>query len=367
MEQTTLGVFFPPDCVEQAQRFFERYEMKGIVANGDPAYAKRNLRGYSTRTCRFCGRTYPNAPFSHDSHSHLLPQLIGNSSLYSEYECDDCNQRFSVYEDDLAAYLGISRSIAGYSPEKKTKGFKGRSLSAKSRSYVGDNILILAPEDTTWEQDRLIIRYTKNPFVPNYVYRSLLKSAISLLSDSEANGDYRLALEYLKGKDFIERGAEISGYQLSFGINLPLHVYRFEKKRIEDPIPTHVFAFYFQNRIIVFPVPFHRQDLARFGNGYTVLVPPPCFVSEEDRDNAMPVSFRRDLSSSEKIDIEEETLTMIVDPEVLKNACVYDPATGKIEPKEFSFGNTKYLILVKKGMTVDPAEFSEFIKRTMES
>jgi hypothetical protein len=128
MEPETLRVFFPPRSEEQAERFFDHYEFKGIVANGDSAYGKRALRGYSTRTCRFCGRSYPDAPFS--GYSHLLPKMIGNSNLYSEFECDDCNEGFSKLEDDLANYLGISRSLSGFSPDRKTVGFKGKRLSA---------------------------------------------------------------------------------------------------------------------------------------------------------------------------------------------------------------------------------------------
>jgi len=364
MEQMTLGVFFPPGSEEQAELFFDKYDMKGIVANGDPTYGKRTLRGYSTRTCRFCGRCYPNVSFS--DYSHLLPQLIGNSNLYSDFECDDCNKGFSEMENDLADFLGISRSITGFSSDKKTKGFKGRRLTAKSRSFIGDNILILAPEDLEGTKDQLSFRYTKNAFAPIRVYRALLKSALSLLSDTEVQGNYNLALEFLGGKDFLKQGAVIAGYQLAFRINLPLHVYRFEKKRREDPLPTHLFAFYFQNHIIVFPVPFHRQDLSPIENDYNFLLPPACFVSEEDRDNAMPLSFIRDMSSAETVDNEEETITMSMDPKVLENACVYDPGTGKIEQKNYHFGNTKYLILVKPGATVNPAEFSDFIKKVME-
>jgi len=93
---------------------------------------------------------------------------------------------------------------------------------------------------------------------------------------------------------------------------------------------------------------------------------PLVFMSEEDRDIAMPVPFERDLSSGNKIDNEEETFIMMPDPDALRNACVYNPATGKIEQGIANFGTMKYVILVKKGMTIDPSEFSEFIKKTME-
>jgi hypothetical protein len=158
----------------------------------------------------------------------------------------------------------------------------------------------------------------------------------------------------------------IGGYQLAFRINFPLHVYRFEKKRPDDRIPTHVFAFYFQNRIIVFPLPFHRQDLPLLGKDYQFLLPPACFVDEEDRDNAMPIPFVRDMSSAVEIGDEEETIRLSVDPKAMENACVYDPATGKIEPGSRSFGQAKYLVLVKQGLVADPAALLAFIKEVME-
>jgi hypothetical protein len=146
---------------------------------GEDAYSKRALRGYTSRSCLFCGRSYPEAPFK--TLAHLAPQLIGNSNLYSDFECDDCNKVFSELEGDLAAFLGVSRSIVGVGKDKKTVGFKGRRLTAKSRSFMGEYILIVSPEEIETVGGTSTLKYTKNPFSPIAVYRAMLKVSLSLL------------------------------------------------------------------------------------------------------------------------------------------------------------------------------------------
>ncbi|HSY61040.1 MAG TPA: hypothetical protein VK796_04145, partial [Cytophaga sp.] len=179
MEQAALDIFPHPDFADRAKLFFNKYELLTIKGPGNPNYSKRRLKKYKDRTCRFCGRSFPVTNFY--NYSHLLPQLIGNGDMYSDFECDECNVIFSSYENDLAEFLGISRSITGMSGTKKTHGFVARKLSAKSRSFIGNNILIIAPEDLKREGNKTMITYTKNPFTPANVYRSFLKSALSLL------------------------------------------------------------------------------------------------------------------------------------------------------------------------------------------
>jgi hypothetical protein len=72
------------------------------------------------------------------------------------------------------------------------------------------------------------------------------------------------------------------------------------------------------------------------------------------------------MSSADEIADEDKTIRLSVDPKAMENACVYDPATGKIEPGSRQFGPTKYLVLVKAGLVVDPAALLAFIKEVME-
>src|SRR5688572_6618744 len=100
MEQESIEIFSHPDFADRAKLFYEKYDLLDMKRNGDTTYSKRNLMRHTSRACRFCGRGYPYILFS--NYPHLLPQLIGNRDMYSDFECDDCNAFFSVFENDLA-------------------------------------------------------------------------------------------------------------------------------------------------------------------------------------------------------------------------------------------------------------------------
>src|SRR5689334_16716472 len=126
MESETFEFMPHPQFIDRAKSFYDAYELVTVIVNDDLNYSKRSLKHFRERICRFCKRSYPEVQFS--NYSHLLPQLIGNSNLYSDFECDSCNERFSKIENDLAEFLGASRSFTGLAEDKKTLGFKAKRL-----------------------------------------------------------------------------------------------------------------------------------------------------------------------------------------------------------------------------------------------
>src|SRR5688572_26703689 len=56
----------------------------------------------SSGVCRYCGETRA-ALFR--KKAHTFPEFLGNRRVFSRDECDACNQLFSAYETELAAYL----------------------------------------------------------------------------------------------------------------------------------------------------------------------------------------------------------------------------------------------------------------------
>ncbi|MDV4068904.1 hypothetical protein CMT34_11945 [Elizabethkingia anophelis] len=53
--------------------------------------------------CRFCGKDSSETTFKMES--HILPQFIGNKFVVSNFECDQCNEKFSrILENDFATY-----------------------------------------------------------------------------------------------------------------------------------------------------------------------------------------------------------------------------------------------------------------------
>lgn len=71
----------------------------------------------SPKVCRFCDR--PEAETTFREEAHVIPTAFGNRSLLSYEECDQCNQRGSQLEDDLAKFLSLPRAISRL-PGRKT-------------------------------------------------------------------------------------------------------------------------------------------------------------------------------------------------------------------------------------------------------
>src|SRR5262245_65876053 len=111
----TIEVDFPgvilPDAAAIAAdiQFFQNgYD---IVVNREiAARGKNEILGQKPQVCRFCSRTKPEVTFRKEAHA--VPELAGNGTLISFYECDECNNRFSAFEDDLGKLTLLER-IAG--------------------------------------------------------------------------------------------------------------------------------------------------------------------------------------------------------------------------------------------------------------
>lgn len=79
--------------------------------------------------CRFCGCTGVG---KFRTLAHTFPEALGNKWVVSRDECDDCNQRFSIYEDALASALRPFLTLGG------TKGKSGVPQTGRS---AGDSII----------------------------------------------------------------------------------------------------------------------------------------------------------------------------------------------------------------------------------
>ncbi|WP_374451860.1 HNH endonuclease [Phenylobacterium sp.] len=65
----------------------------------------------SSRTCRFCGKSEPEVTFKLEAHA--IPEGLGNKSIFSNYECDPCNQAFGRgIENDLGNWSKPMRTFS---------------------------------------------------------------------------------------------------------------------------------------------------------------------------------------------------------------------------------------------------------------
>jgi hypothetical protein len=359
MQEISSGLYVHPNFEERGRQFLGLYNLVAVKAVGDEEYSKRSLRGYTNRTCLFCGKSYPDAQFS--SLSHLLPKAIGNTNMYSDFECDNCNARFSSFEDDLVNFLGVGRSFAGMEGEGRTWGFNARRLSAKSRSFMGENVLVIAPEDIEVFDGVCCCLYTKNTYRPSRVYRALLKSALSLLGVGEVTKSYQFALLYLMEGAICKAGLTVGGYNLAFQIAMPLHVYLFRKKRSTDRIHTEVIVFHFQNKIISLPVPFHREDMPLASKDFQFILPPPLFFNPQDMEVSEPQAWASEFAGEDAVVDEQELLIISRDPSIVRDLPFYDPETDSIKSGQPDLALLKHVIISRKDYAGNLKELWEFI------
>lgn len=143
--------------------------------------------------CRFCGND-DRRKFR--TKAHIFPEALGNKWVFSDDECDDCNARFSVYEDALIKAVGPLLTLGD------TRGKRGVRQTGRSHSNTflrhtledGRRRLSIRAEvdfsnvmkiDPRTGYIRLNIPIVGDHFVPRLAFKALCKSAVGLLPPEE--------------------------------------------------------------------------------------------------------------------------------------------------------------------------------------
>jgi hypothetical protein len=174
---------------EAARAYFaERYE---IIARY-PLIASRPILipvdNVTRRLCRFCGQGTPTVKFKNDAHA--VPNLLGNKSLFTMNECDECNRSLGQkYEDHLGKWSNLMRAVRQV-PGKKNKKPSFQSKDGKLRIDSTDSGLkIRVPSPQTVadlfvngipELIELTGDTSSQPYVPIRAAMALVKAACSI-------------------------------------------------------------------------------------------------------------------------------------------------------------------------------------------
>jgi hypothetical protein len=160
------------------------------------------------RTCRFCGRSAPEAKFGRDTQAHAVPEFLGNRCLYSLNECESCNSKLSTgYEDHLSKATIVMRSVARITGKKGTPTYKSDDGSWEIRStekgleiYLND--ISLKPE---LESAKAPFDFplpgpsSSQPFIPLRAAMTLIKAACSVCPHEHLD-QLRPAIKCLNGE-----------------------------------------------------------------------------------------------------------------------------------------------------------------------
>lgn len=171
---------------ERAARFFKNYDRVVVY----PFSSRRRiiLGGRQPRACRYCGQSAARVGFSQEVHA--IPAFLGNCSVFSHYECDECNNAFSEYlEDHFAKMLHGLRTIIRVKGRKTVPSYKTtRKLTridvVANRIEVAQNVADPVVE-VDQENQSATFNLETQPFIPLAVYKCMAKIALSVMPESE--------------------------------------------------------------------------------------------------------------------------------------------------------------------------------------
>ena len=293
--------------------FFDRMEKK-LDANYVPliVYHLKDedtiMLGDTTakRTCRFCGRTEPEVTFK--KVAHAIPHFIGNRTLKSLYECDECNGKvFSLMESQFSQFMSFYHSFYHVSKGDKVPTFRNNSKEHSKIIVDGKIIKIdcVEGEDLVPEIDKKNQTFkikAKRSYVPQNVYKIFIKMSLSIMPESEMV-HFKTTLEWLMGnREFaynlmlIER--RYDGLMNPFGFNSCMLFKRKDDHR--DNVPAYIFGLAYNNFFFETYIPLCDKDKDLDGKVEIPFIPTPL-----DYEGCKYSKMFHDLSSAEKVSKED--------------------------------------------------------------
>lgn len=305
--KATINLEFGYDYIQQARTFFSVYKQEKILIIAGEG--KSILKPKNERICRFCGNRHPDVKFKNKA--HLIPQLLGNDNLISDFECDTCNKLFSRFENDFANFIGLSRTLSKMSGKEGVPKFKSPDM--KFSTWVDEERRIRYSESENeknvifdLENNEIIFKTSSLAYRGLLVYKCLVKIGLSLLDDSEIE-DYKSSIDFLKNNSIKKSDNSlcsihqyiIPGPYSNFPV---LMVFKKRESIKAEMIPTMTFVLYFRNIMIQYFVPYDIKDnkLNEPNSKIKVFLIPPLVNQEWIEKYGKPQSTVINLSDSEK-------------------------------------------------------------------
>lgn len=138
--------------------------------------------------CRFCGKSHPEVDFKYEAHT--IPEFMGNKNLFSKFECDTCNKNyFSLFENEMANYM-LPHNVLSGTKSKNNKISKYKQKDQPQIINKPEKIFISKVPDSVIKEassDSLDIKIKTPSFIPEYIYRCLVKIGISIIPERNLN------------------------------------------------------------------------------------------------------------------------------------------------------------------------------------
>lgn len=317
-----MEIKFPAETKKRMDFYQDNYHLAFIHFR----FQKKMYLGNSkNKICRFCGKNEEKTTFR--KAAHAIPEFIGNKYLLSNYECDNCNEFFSIsVEDHFAKYTNLQRTISQVPGKKGVPAAK--SLSGLSRIDIDENgIKIQSRIDDDFteideEKKIFIIKGYRQPYIPRYVYKCLVKMALSLMPFEQIDY-FKDTIKWLMIKDVSNDNFSTESLKCIRSFTPGPHPFKWVTaillKRKHDKLITPHMSFFiaFANYTFQIFLPLSDKDYHLHGKTVTIPAFPNMY---EDVSTTHDVTWNvLNLSSEELVKEQMSSMTMHFDEMILKH------------------------------------------------
>ncbi|WP_041768761.1 HNH endonuclease [Pseudovibrio sp. FO-BEG1] len=219
------------------------------------------------RVCRYCQRSKSDGA-NFKSRAHAIPESIGNKTIFSNEECDDCNHFFSnSIEQDLFDYLKIWRVLRGAAGKKSIPKLKSKNGYEISNSRFG--VVITDNNGTAvspLKVSNIHLIYERQINYTN-IYRAFAKAVVGVVEPSELSKMTKLAA-WIRYSEASNPPPNLPKVSIALGNKVcdqpVMNIYRRKNDNAELP---YMFAEFFIARFIfVVILPFVENEQSDFSD-----------------------------------------------------------------------------------------------------
>ncbi len=269
-----------------------------LLANYSIVPGQREYLGSkNNRVCRFCEKDETKTKFSFDAHA--IPELLGNKSLFTTYECDDCNHFFgSGIENDLGNWTKPSRTLSRIQGKRGVPSIKKHGKEQRWRiDYDNDGFHFQHYESDPHffidEQMRQVtFELTRDVFTPAAVLKAFVKIGLTLLPCEEVH-NFKETLFWIRQphqtKPYVTDFPIIHTFQTGPMRNDLIVAMILRRKEAIVNVPYAFLVLGFGNDVYQVFIPCPKRDIGNPGDRYTIVAfPTPGGTNPQKYGRARP-------------------------------------------------------------------------------
>ena len=201
-----------PDPRIVATDFYNQHYSVRVRSLLVPGMDRIEIGDKENQVCRFCRKSKPDVSFRSDTHA--IPESLGNKSLFTNSECDSCNQSFGRgIENDFGTWSNIKRTLADISGKNGVPTVKGVGREPGWRvENESDHIKIKrygnAPNFVLDEEkNRFQFEVKQGAYTPVAVLKTFVRIGLTLMPVEELP-NFSEALDWIQEEDHTKSRVE---------------------------------------------------------------------------------------------------------------------------------------------------------------